>query len=127
MDLTKIKGLDHIGIPSRDIEKTIEFFSGVGFKVVMRTINENSGEKVAFLSLGSTMIETYQPKTVKGESGAIDHIALSVDDVDSLFYNAKKEGYMTTDLEELPFWENGVRFFKVTGPEGEVVELIQKL
>ena len=55
------------------------------------------------------------------------NIALSVDDVDSLFYNAKKEGYMTTDLEELPFWENGVRFFKVTGPEGEVVELIQKL
>ena len=127
MDLTKIKGLDHIGIPSRDIEKTIEFFSGLGFKVVMRTINENSGEKVAFLSLGATMIETYQPKTVKGESGAIDHIALSVDDVDSLFYNAKKEGCMTTDLEELPFWENGVRFFKVTGPEGEVVELIQKL
>ena len=127
MDLTKIKGLDHIGIPSRDIEKTIEFFSGLGFKVVMRTINENSGEKVAFLSLGTTMIETYQPKTVTGGSGAIDHIALSVDDVDSLFYNAKKEGYMTTDLEELPFWENGVRFFKVTGPEGEVVELIQKL
>ena len=31
------------------------------------------------------------------------------------------------EIRFLPFWERGVRFFILEGPNGEKVELIQKL
>lgn len=129
MDVSKIRGLDHVAVPSSDIEKTISFYKGLGFSVLYRTINEKSNEKVAFLGLGDFVIETYEVKEVSGKNGAVDHFALSVCDIDSLFSEALKEGYeITTDgIESLPFWERGVRFFKLKGPDNESIEFLEKL
>ena len=39
-------GIQHIGIPSIDIETTVKFYQQLGFNVVLRTQNNN--QKVAF-------------------------------------------------------------------------------
>ena len=120
-----INGLQHIGLPTNDLEKTVAFYEGLGFSVALRTVNEAAGEQVAFLQLKELMIEAYQT----GRAGAVDHIALDVADVDTLFVLLRDGGYELLDdaVRFLPFWARGVRFFTILGPNGEKVEFSQKL
>ncbi len=118
-------GLQHVGIPTNDIAKTIAFYEALGFRIVHR--KDNRGEDVAFLKMGDLVLETYQNLKAVGISGAIDHIALNVTDVEEARRIA--DGLKLDVIEEgqLPFWENGVRYFTVLGPNGEKVEFNQYL
>lgn len=125
-----INGFQHLGLPTNDIEKTIEFYEKLGFEVVRR--EDIPSDKVAFLKLKNMVIETYESKAgpcAKGFDGAIDHVALDVDDVEAAFEAVKAAGLtpMTEDIQFLPFWEKGFRFFKVLGPSNEPVEFGQIL
>ena len=40
---TYTTGIQHIGIPTNDIEKTIEFYKKLGFETALQTINEGKG------------------------------------------------------------------------------------
>ena len=33
----------------------------------------------------------------------------------------------STEVEQLPYWKSGIRFFKVEGPNHEVIELCEML
>lgn len=122
-------GLQHIGLPTNDIEKTVAFYEGLGFAVALRTENKAANEQVAFLRLKNITIETYQNHAAVGKPGAIDHIALDVTDVDAVFEMLRARGYTLLDscVQFLPFWERGVRFFTILGPNGEKVEFSQIL
>lgn len=124
-----VTGIQHLGIPTNDIEKTIAFYESLGFEIASQTINEQTGERVAFLSLKNLMIETYQNNRAVGKAGAIDHVAIDVFDIEKAFEIIKKGNYtiIDKDIRFLPFWEKGVRFFNILGPNGEKVEFIQKL
>ena len=50
-------GLQHIGVPTNDLNQTLDFYQSLGFELAHRTANGN--EQVAFLKLGNLMIETY--------------------------------------------------------------------
>lgn len=107
-------GVQHIGIPTDDIEKTIEFYHALGFETALRTINET--EEVAFLQLHNLTIETYQNRQAKMEYGAIDHIAIDVKDIENLFNVVKEAGtfkMLDRQVNSLPFWKNGVKFFTI--------------
>lgn len=129
MDLSIIKGQDHIGIPCRDLRRSAEFYGKLGFSVVSEVHDGPSGVDVVFLALGSLVIEIYRCDETGGGNGAIDHFAISVSDIDVVFEYVVGIGLeITTDgIEFLPFWKNGIRFFKVLGPNLESIEFIQKL
>ena len=118
-------GLQHVGIPTNDIAKTIAFYEALGFRVVHR--KDNQGEDVAFLKMGDLVLETYENHKAAGISGAIDHIALNVTDVEEARRIAGDLGLEVIEEGQLPFWENGVRYFTVLGPNGEKVEFNQYL
>ena len=118
-------GLQHVGIPTNDIAKTIAFYEALGFGIVHR--KDNRGEDVAFLKMGDLVLETYQNHKAVGISGAIDHIALNVTDVEEARRIADKLKLDVIEEGQLPFWENGVRYFTVLGPNGEKVEFNQYL
>ena len=130
MDLrTYSTGIQHIGIPTNDIEKTIAFYKELGFETALQTINKEADEKVAFLKLKTLVIETYENKAAKFESGAIDHVAIDVNDIEEVYqYISEKKLNTTNDtIHFLPFWENGVRFFTIEGPNMEKIEFSQYL
>ena len=129
MDKRHILGFEHLGIPSSNIERTISFYEKLGFSVVMRTNDPNTKAEVAFLSLGNFVIETYEKEKTAGKNGALDHFSLLIDDVEALYKEALADGFeiLTNGIETLPFWENGVSFFKSKGPDGESVELLERL
>ena len=58
----QLNGIQHVGIPTNDIETTIVFYEKLGFEMAFRTVNEAADEKVAFLKLGTLAIETYENK-----------------------------------------------------------------
>ena len=123
------KGLQHIGIPTNDMKKTGEFYESLGFEAVYRTWNEAAGEDVAFFRLGNLTLEVYENGQAVMKSGAIDHIAIDVTDVEAAYALAQEQGLqiVSNGIEALPFWEKGVRFFIVLGPNQERVEFNQYL
>ena len=126
---TYTTGIQHIGIPTNDIEKTIEFYQKLGFEIALRTVNEEANEKMAFLKQETLVIETYENKAARMESGAIDHVAINVKDIKEIYQYIEKMQMNTTndEIHFLPFWENGVKFFTIEGPNKEKIEFSQYL
>jgi len=52
-----------------------------------------------------------------------------VEDIESMYQKICNEKYtvITDGIEELPFWEKGVKFFMIKGPNEERIEFCQKL
>ena len=119
-----VTGIQHLGIPTGDLSKTIEFYQGLGFEVIW----QNPGE-VAFLQNGTLVIETYAVEEPAMRNGAIDHVALNVQDIEAAWSDAQACGYETEDtaINFLPFFERGVKFFTIIGPNREKVEFNQYL
>lgn len=120
-------GIQHVGIPTNDIAQTVAFYESLGFTLAHSA--NNQGEEVRFLQLGNLMVEAYQNGQAVLSSGAIDHIAIDVTNIDAIFAEVKAAGYTMLDeqVNGLPFWERGVRFFTILGPNKEKVEFCQKL
>ena len=119
MDLKNYStGVQHIGIPTNDIDKTVEFYHKLGFETAFETVNEEANEKVVFLKLGTLVVETYE-----------NHVALDVRDIEEIFQYINEAGLNSTQdtIHFLPFWENGVKFFTIEGPNKEKVEFSQYL
>lgn len=116
-------GIQHLGIPTTDFSATLSFYESLGFKTTW------SNGEVAFLQLGTLVIETYLADAAAMKNGAIDHVALNVKDIEAAWRDAQAAGYETEDTEInfLPFFEKGVRFFTILGPNREKVEFNQIL
>ncbi len=122
-----VLGLQHIGIPTHRYEQTLSFYQSLGFTVIYSTMNGN--DHVAFLKLKSIVMEVYEHESVAGHSGAIDHVALDVSDIEAVHALVKSLGYQVLEkgIQTLPFFANGVRYFTIEGPNAEKVEFSQYL
>lgn len=121
-------GLGHIGVPARNLPASVIFYESLGFEKT-HTFKTPDGAKVAFLSFKGLTIELYESKECAQKAGAIDHIAISVTDIDDAFEQIKQKGLKILDdkVQFLPFFENGVRFFTIEGPNAEKIEFCQKV
>jgi len=120
------KGIQHVGIPTNDIDKTVRFYERLGFYVAWAT--KERTPRVVFLQLNDLVIETYE-ETAMMKSGAIDHVALDVKDIDALYEVVKAQGFhlLSDQVESLPFWDKGVKFFLILGPNQERIEFCERL
>lgn len=124
-----LKGLSHIGIPVSDAEESIEFYEKLGFTIRNAEYDKDGNRKAVFMLLGNLLIELYPSDEVAGRSGAIDHISISTTDIEESLEMARSldkeplEGGIMT----LPFWENGIRYFTIEGPDKERLEFCQIL
>ncbi|MBN7808903.1 MULTISPECIES: VOC family protein [Agrobacterium] len=119
-------GLQHIGFPTKDIVGSIRFYTDLGFEKIYETQNEGAG--VVFLQLKDLVIEMWEGEP-KGVSGSIDHIAIDVTDIEAVFQILTSAGLNAIEgkICNLPFWEKGVRYFMISGPNAEKLEFIQRI
>lgn len=122
-----LNGLQHIGLPCRSMEETVAFYEKLGMHVTFQTVNE--GQRVCFLEQGNLVIEAYEEPQIADRTGAIDHICFDVTDIEKVFELVRRMQIMFCKEEicSLPFWENGVRFFTILGPNNERIEFCQKV
>jgi len=120
-----VRGLQHIGLPVRNIDSTLDFYGKLGFSILWEsTIN---GNRVCFLrGLGIT-VEAYENPVTTGKAGAIDHISLDVYNLDMAWDYILGLGLIPAgeNQHDLPFFAQGVRFFTIEGPDGEKIEFNQ--
>lgn len=124
----QVNGFQHIGIPTKNIAATEAFWGKLGFKVIGSV--QNGPVKVRFLKRDDIMIETWEsPKEALGKAGAMNHIALDTNNVDVLYPLVKKAGFTMIDhkVMSLPFWEKGIKYFNIKGPNGEIVEFCERV
>ena len=130
-----LRGMQHLGLPVSDLERSLAFYQGFGFVKAMRS-DLPGPVKVAMLQKEALTIELYQLSGAEREQlarrgdGHIDHIALDVLDIESAFAEIKAAGFEILEPDApvfLPFWEKGVKFFTERGPDGEKVEFNQIL
>lgn len=128
MALTQfMTGVQHVGIPTNDIEATIAFYESLGFRNVYRTVN--GSEEVCFLRMGNLCIETYENGQAALRAGAVDHIAIDVTDIDEAYRAVQELGctFFEPGISSLPFWDKGIRYFIILGPNQEKLEFCQIL
>lgn len=121
-------GIQHVGIPTNNLENTITFYENLGFQVILRTIVPEKKQHVAFLQLGNLVLETYEDPVALCD-GAINHIALNCTDIEKACEEVQKRQLtiLSNGIEALDFWERGVRFFIIQGPNKERIEFCQRL
>ena len=122
-------GLQHIGVPTGDMDATIHFYHALGFETIFETVNAEAGGRVNFFKLGDLVIETYEVTDPAKAPGAVDHIAINVKDIEEAFRVVNEAGLNNTNdiIHSLPFFENGVKFFTIEGANKEKVEFNQFL
>lgn len=122
-----VTGIQHLGIPVDDMGQTLAFYADLGFEEAFSTVN--NGSRVVFVRQKNLVIELYEENITAGKPGAIDHVALDVTDIEHTFQQVKSLGYpiLDSEIQFLPFWNYGVKFFTIMGPNGEKVEFSQML
>ena len=133
----KITKIQHIGIPVTNLEKSVAFYKNLGFNQAMKSQFDHNDEKgnVVMMQSGDVIMELYEfPAKDLGEirdrkHGHIDHIAFDVEDVEAIYKELKALGYSIQEDAPvfLPFWDNGCKYFNITGPDGERLEFNQIL
>lgn len=121
-------GIQHIGLPTADIEGTIRFYEGLGFEVATRADITGRGEFV-FVKLGNLFLELIPNNDPAMTNGAVDHFCLDVKDIDTLYQQVKDAGYkiITDGIQDIAFWDNGARYFFIQGPNNEKIEFCEIL
>jgi catechol 2,3-dioxygenase-like lactoylglutathione lyase family enzyme len=133
-----LQGLQHLGLPVTNLERSLAFYANFGFTVAMRAEipSEHGTVQVAMLEKDGLTIELYQQAGAKREEiatrhdGHLDHIALNVLDIEKAHAEIKAAGFEILEPDAprfLPFWAHGVKFFTIRGPDGEKVEFNQSL
>lgn len=131
-----LQGWAHLALKVRNLERSREFYTTLGFKECGGgyLLTDDGRLEIAFMKNNGFMLEIIQMagqgllELDKRTSGHIDHIALDVSDICDALYLAKKEGFKMIHymVKTLPILERGIRFFKVMGPDGEIIEFVEK-
>jgi lactoylglutathione lyase len=133
-----LQGLQHLGLPVTNLERSKAFYAQLGFTEAMRMDIQPHADviRVAMMQQGNFTIELYQlgeeerQEIAKRADGHIDHVALNVLDIEKAYAEIKSAGLEILENDApvfLPFWEHGVKYFTVRGPDGEKVEFNQIL
>jgi lactoylglutathione lyase len=133
-----LQGLQHLGLPVTNLERSQAFYAQLGFTETLRTDIQPQTEviRVAMMQHENFTIELYQlgqedlQEIAKRADGHIDHVALNVLDIEQAYMEIKAAGLEILEDNApvyLPFWEHGVKYFTVRGPDGEKIEFNQIL
>jgi catechol 2,3-dioxygenase-like lactoylglutathione lyase family enzyme len=143
-------GVDSVGIPVSDMERSREFYAGVlGFKQIAdREVFGESYEKLygvfgvrlrsVRMQLGNEFIELMQFQTPRGRPLPVDsrsndrwfqHVAIIVSDMDRAYevLRAHHVGYASTAPQRLPDWNpnaGGIEAFYFRDPDNNNLEVL---
>ena len=133
-----IKRIDHIGIMTDDLQKSVEFYTDVlGFSVSRKIDMTEAGLSAVFVEKDGSKIELmkYRGKNVPKRSKSIeievggslipinDHITFSVDDIEATVAEIKEKG-VAFNLEPIQL-EGGMKFASFKDPNGVLIELVE--
>jgi glyoxylase I family protein len=133
-----IKAIDHIGIMTNDLEKSVKFYTDVlGFSIETKMEMAEAGLSVVFVEKAGSKIELMEyrgknaPKRSKGVEIAIgghsipinDHISFSADNIEDTVTEFKEKGVIFN--QEPMELEGGMKLASFKDPDGVLIELVE--
>jgi methylmalonyl-CoA epimerase len=132
-----IKTIDHIGIMTNDLQKSVKFYTDVlGFsisnKIEMEDAGfsaifvEKNGSKIELMGYGGAIPKRSEGIEIKLGGGSIpinDHITFSVDDIGATVTELKEKGVEFV-LEPMQV-EGGMKLATFKDPNGVLMELVE--
>lgn len=121
-----VTGVQHVGIPTTDLEGTIAYYQKLGFECL--GIYPNGEDRCTFLRLKNLTLEVWTMNPTAIANGAINHVALDSTDIEASFDEVVKLGLDLVEgsIQHIDtFWDNGIRYFNVLGPNHEIIEFCQ--
>lgn len=124
-----VTGLQHLGLPTAALDETAAFYESLGFVRAHSTVNPGTGSGCAFSPAAACASKpTSAPRPPAGPEPSTTWPWTWT----TLSPPGRKCGWpawppLEDAIQFLPFWENGVRFFNLLGPNGETVEFSQRL
>ncbi|MBB6731047.1 VOC family protein [Cohnella zeiphila] len=124
-----VRKIEHVGIMSSDLEKSIAFYvQVVGLEHLETMTHTNGVIRLAFLSFPGhretevELIEGYDGQLAA--EGRVHHVAFAVDDIEEEYRRIGSLSVRGLDdaITTLP---NGSRYFFFLGPDGESIEFFQ--
>lgn len=118
-------GIQHVGFPAGNLDETKAFYEKLGFELAGEFMYNDA--RCAFMKYGNLIIETWEGDKIADVDGAINHISLNTTDADAALKEAKAMGLnlIDTEIQTRPFWEKGIRFFNIYGPNHEKIEFCE--
>ena len=131
-----ITGLNHIGIAVSNLDEALKIFEGIlGLKLVKIQSVESQGVKVGMLLAGETKIELLEPineesavaKFIAKRGEGIQHIALTVSNIDNSLEEIKRKGIALIDEKpRIGFEGHKIAFLHPKSTKSVLVELYEK-
>nr|WP_122011918.1 VOC family protein [Maliibacterium massiliense] len=129
-----ITGLGHVNLRTPDLEKSLDFYAKLGFKVdsIDHWERENGTAHIAIISNGTCIMEVSQPADMSMldglKAGFFGHLCLSVDDLAKTVDELKAQGiaFVQDEIQTLPLF-GGIRNINIIGPSGEELELYENI
>lgn len=85
--------LQHIGISTDNLQKTVAFWEKLGFKMLGNFDTDDQGNEVVFMQYAHLTLEIWTGDGAVRQTGAINHISLNTSDADAAFKAAKAAGF----------------------------------
>lgn len=130
-----IKGIHHIAIAVKDLERMVSFYEELfNIKASKTEVIPQQGVKAALISLpNGSEIEIIQPlddqggvaKFIESRGEGLHHICLEVDDVDQELENLARRGVQLIDRQGRPGLAGKVGFIHPKASGGVLIELVQ--
>lgn len=130
-----ITGLAHIALFTKDLATSVKFYETLGGIVTDRAdVPKPNGQfnHIVLVELGGFVLEIIEPhdgSPVTAEGGLFPHIAIQVDDIDAAIAELKELGitsFRNPEPMTMPIF-GGIRNVFFFGPDGELLEFLQKL
>ncbi len=121
--------IEHVSVRCRDLEGSIDYYRRMFAAQVILRRNLAGSRKIAFLSIGESMLELMdfgagaEPVDAREHYG-VHHIGIHTDDFESTWRDLKSKGaeFLGEPFEPTP----GVRLVFLRDPNGAVIELAQR-
>ena len=131
-----VKRIAHVGIATRSITMTAEFYNILGLEVDTIEIVEDQKVKVAVMGVGDSAIELIEPteddspvhRSIEARGEGIHHITFEVEELEKQLGILKERNIKLIDEKPRPGAEGGkVAFVHPDSTGGVLVELSQPL
>jgi lactoylglutathione lyase len=127
--------IDHVAFEVNDLDTSIRFYTGLGFREQIRLLDENEHESLAILEIEGGKLELIQVLSEKNEPKPFEpvtlrphfcpHIALQVDNLQAMQAHLETNG---TGLVHGPLEIPGAaKWLYVCDPDRNVIEFFQEL
>ncbi len=133
-----IKTIEHIGILTNDLQRSVEFYTDVlGFSISMKIEMDEVGLSAVFVEKDGCKIELMGYRDIPKRSEGIevkigekslllnDHITFSVDDIEATAAELKKKG-VVFELEPVQL-EDSMKLASFKDPNGLLIELVENV